>query len=116
MNRLVRQGGLKIDPAVRAFQERAAENPAALSKKQKKDRQRVRVKYDLPPALKAAIEEAAAEERTSASQLAAFVLGWAMGKWADEESEVGKELRGLVFEAKRPSKSMRFDWNLEVGS
>ena len=71
-----RAGGLGIDPAVTAWQADAATNIAALTAKQRKDRERVRVKYDLTPQLKAAVEDGAKAEHTSASQLAAFLLTW----------------------------------------
>ncbi len=105
-----RVGGLKaIDPAVAEWQKTAATNPAALTKKQRQDRQRVRVKYDLPPELKDWIEAVAKETGTSASQLAAFLLTWAMGHWGEETG-----LREAVEESKEPSRSMRFQWNLRL--
>jgi len=75
-----RKGGLKIDPDVKAWQKNAATNKAALTKKQRRDGARVRVKYDLPPELKAAIEVAAKDYGTSASQFAGWLLLWAIMK------------------------------------
>ncbi len=112
-NGRVRTGGLKLDPEVVAWQKQAAENPSTLTKKQKKDRVRVRVKYDLPKEVKEQIETVAKEEGTSASQLAAYLLVWAMEIWADEKG-AGKALRQQVFESKEPSRSMRFAWNLRL--
>lgn len=108
-----RVGGLKLDPAVLAWQKRAAENKSALTQKQKKDRQRVRVKYDLEPELKSRIEQAAAAEGTSASQFAAFLLDWVMARWQAEGPD--DELHELVYQAKTPSRSLRFEWDLEPG-
>lgn len=108
-----RVGGLKVDPAVLDWQRSAATNAAALTKKQRQDRKRVRVKYDVSEELKRRIEEAAKAEGTSASQLAAFLLEWVMGQYEDEGSEVGAELRELVDGAKVPSRSMRIEWNLD---
>jgi hypothetical protein len=109
-----RVGGLRRDPAVSEWQRTAAANTAAMTKKQRKDRQRIRVKYDVTPGLKGRIEQAAKEEGTSASQLAAFLLTWAMDRWEDPDHPVGVELRELVDEAKSPSRSMRIEWNLDL--
>jgi len=97
---------------VTEWQKTAATNTAALTSKQRKDRQRVRVKYDLPEEMKDHIEAVAKAEGTSASQLAAFLLSWAIGHWEDEAG--GVALRNLVFNSKEPSRSMRFQWNLRL--
>ena len=104
-----RKGGLgKLDPAVVAFQKKGAANPAAQTKKQKKDAKRVRVKLDVPEELKRRLTEAAAAEETSLSQLAGFLLDRAMGQYETDEA-----LRDAIFEAKVPSRSMKIRWNLE---
>lgn len=110
-----RVGGLRVDPEVERWQRTAATNVAALTAKQKKDRKRVRVKYDMELDLKQRIERAAEAEGTSASQLAAFLLGWVMDHWESENSPTGHVLRGLVEGAKVPSRSLRFEWNLSDG-
>jgi len=107
-------GGLRVDPAVQDWQRSAATNRAALTKKQRKDRERVRVKYDVPAELKQRIEDAAASERTSSSQLAAFLLQWAMEQYEDQDSATGAALREMVFDAKEMSRSLRFEWNLNM--
>jgi len=109
-----RVGGLRADPEVLAWQQAAAVNTAALTKKERADRKRVRVKYDVSADLKARVEKAAKGEGTSASQLAAFLLEWLMGHYEDEGSEVGAELRELVDKAKVASRSMRIEWNLDA--
>lgn len=119
MGQKKRVGGLRADPEVVAWQQQAAVNTAALTKKERADRRRVQVKYDISEELggaelKGRIEEAAKSEGTSASQLASFLLGWVMDRWEDEESEIGAELRERVDEAKVPSRSMRIEWNLEA--
>jgi len=107
-----RVGGLRgLDPAVTEWQKTAATNTAALTSKQRKDRGRVRVKYDLPEELKERIEAAAKAEGTSASQIAAFFLNYAMGEY---EGGQGNELSSLLFDSKEPSRSMRFQWNLRL--
>jgi len=109
-----RVGGLRgLDPAVVDWQKTAATNTAALTSKQRKDRQRVRVKYDLPEELKTRIEEAAQANGTSASQLAAFLLTFAIREY-EAETDQGQTLREAVEESKEPSRSMRFAWNLRL--
>lgn len=108
----VRKGGIGIDPATAAWQETAAPNLAAMSAKQRKDRERVRVKYDLDPALKAAIETAGRAEGTSASQLAAFLLAWAM-----KEYHAGNaELRSALDAGKADARTPRVAYNLDTPS
>ena len=65
-----RVGGLAVDPAIRDWQRSAAENTAALTKKQRQDRKRTTAKYDVPSWLKDAVAEVAQENETSASQMA----------------------------------------------
>lgn len=108
-----RIGGLakaNVDPAVADWLKDAQTNKAALTKKQKSDRKRVRVIYDLTPELKAAIETEAKRQGTSASQLAAFLLTFAV-----REARSGNaEIKEALLDGKRPSKTMKFDWNLEA--
>ena len=77
-----RVGGLakaKVDPAVADWLKDAQTNKAALTKKQKRDMKRVRVKYDLDPKLKTLIEAKAKRVGTSAAQLASFRVTYAAG-------------------------------------
>lgn len=82
------------------------------SRKQQRDRARVRVKYDLPPALKEAIEAAARapEVDTSASQFAAFLLAWAMKAYQDADTT----LQEAVSNARGTARTLRFSNNLEI--
>ncbi len=105
---LQRAGGLKLDPAVAAWQKQAATNTAALTKKQRADRVRVRVKYDLDPKLKAIIEAEAKRIHTSASQMAAFLLAYAI-RHIDDPDLVHWLKEGLS-----PSNTMRFEFNLDA--
>lgn len=108
-----RVGGLaktNVDPAVADWLKDAQLNKAALTKKQKNDRKRLRVIYDLAPELKAAIEAEAKRQGTSASQLAAFLLTFAV-----REARAGNaEIKAALLDGKRPSKTMKFDWNLDA--
>ena len=73
-----RKGGIHVDPAVAEWQQGAAPNVAALTKKERRDRQRVRVKADLPVEVKTAVERVAGEAETSESQLVAFLVAWGL--------------------------------------
>lgn len=105
-----RKGGLNVDPAVLSWQKAAATNKAALSKKQRADRKRVRVKYDLPPDLKDEITAIAEAQESSASQVAGWLLRWAVGQWRAEDEG---PMHQALFEAKRPSRSLRFRWDID---
>jgi hypothetical protein len=110
-----RVGGLAtqtIDPAVVQWVVAAAENKAALSKKQRQDRQRVRVKYDLPPWLKQSIEALANDDQfdTSASQAAAFLLAYGVHRLRCGD----QELRNALMAAKEPARTLQFSWNLVI--
>lgn len=110
MSKGQRVGGMAVDRDVKKWQEGAAVNRAALSRKQIKDRDRVRVKYDLPPLLKAAIEAEAKGWGTSASQLAAFLLAWAMREYNAHNDG----LRQAIREARTSTKTLRFTYDLEI--
>ena len=108
-----RVGGLakaKVDPAVADWLKDAQTNKAALTKKQKRDMKRVRVKYDLDPKLKALIEAKAKRVGTSASQLAAFLLTYAAWKMAAGDAAI----REALVDGKSPSATMKFEWNLDA--
>lgn len=108
-----RVGGLakaNVDPAVADWLKDAQTNRAALTKKQKADRKRVRVKYDLSPELKSVIEREAKRIGTSASQLAAFLLEFAM-----KEARGGNaEIKAALADGRTPSATMKFEWNLDA--
>jgi len=108
-----RVGGLKktqLDPAVASMLKEASINKAALTSAQKKDRKRIRVKYDLSPDLKGIIEREAKRIGTSASQLAAFLLEFAV-----KEARAGNaEIKAAMVDGKTPSATMKFEWNLDT--
>jgi len=107
-----RVGGLRVDPETKAWMDDAAENTSALTKKQKKDRQRVRLRIDCEryPWLKDAIEAAAEHHDTSASQMAAFLMAWGLRLWMQSDAELIDELLSNL----KPSKTLRFDRNLDM--
>jgi hypothetical protein len=104
-----RKGGLRVDPAVQEWQEKAVTNVAALTRKQRYDRARVRVKLDVPAEVKAALEEHAGELETSGSQLAAFLLAWAMA----ELREGNRELAEAIERSKVWARALRFKFDLD---
>jgi hypothetical protein len=108
MTTLQRAGGLKLDPAVAQWQKKAMTNMGAQTRKQRSDRVRVRVKYDLAPELKGCIEAEAKRVHTSASQMAAFLLAYAVHHLGDEE--LATALQGGT----SPSSTMKFEFNLEA--
>ncbi len=108
-NKPQRQGGIRIDPATAAWQQSAATNPAARSRKQTRDAERVRIKLDVPEYLKDAIMQKAQAEDTSGSQLAAFLLAWAM-----RESRRNPALAGAIEASKRRARSITFEWDLAI--
>lgn len=106
-----RRGGLRIDPAVREWQQGAARNEAALTRRQRYDRERVRVRLDVPPAVAQGLEREAATWETSQSQLGAFLLGWALTKLhSGDDDELGVAIDG----ARRWSKAINVKFDLEI--
>jgi hypothetical protein len=108
-----RVGGLAkatVDPAVADWLKDAQTNKAALTKKQKRDMNRLRVIYDLSPNLKTAIERAARRQGTSASQMAAFLLAFAIKELAGNNPEI----KAALLDGKSPSATMKFEWNLDA--
>ena len=110
-----RVGGIQIaDPAVTEWQQTAARNRAALTRKQRQDRERVRVRYDVPPWLKEAVEQVAAELDTSISQAGAFLLAWALDAYRRGDGELLSALEGAK-EANHRSPRFVYDLRIEVG-
>lgn len=107
-----RKGGLRqVDKAVLAFQQAAATNPGALTKKQKADRKRKtrQVKLDLSSAQrKALLEQIAEREGTSVSQAGNLLLAWAMRGYLQSDGEIWEAFE----EGRRPARSPRFEWNV----
>jgi len=105
-----RQGGLRIDPAVAAFQQKAAVNTAALTSKQRRDRKRVRLNLDLDAETRSAVEAIAERESTSVSQAAALLLAFAAREYAHSNSVL---LDGFQ-EQRKPARTPRFEWMVET--
>lgn len=101
-----------VDPGVADVLKKARENRAALSKKQRKDRQRIRLRYDVPELLKREIEEEAAHHDvgTSASQLGALFLAYALKELRDGN----EELMEAIEAGRSPSRTLQFEWDIEI--
>ena len=108
-NKRTRVGGLGIDPRVAEWRQGAVTNVAALNRKQRQDRARVRIKIDLAAEVKQALVQRAAEIDTSQSQLAAFLLAWALRELASDEA-----LQQAIEGSKWTARSLHFRWNLEI--
>ena len=109
-NRVGGLGKVAVDPAVASMLKGAAVNTAALTKKQRRDRKRVHVMYDLKPETKRAIVETARKQGTSASQLAAFLLEFGVKELCAGNPELAAALR----DGKSASRTMKFSWNLDA--
>ncbi len=116
MTKKERRGGLSgagnVDPAVSEWQKNAAENKAALTNKQKRDRARkdLQVKLDLAsPLRKAALELIAEQEQTSVSQAGNLLLAWAMTRYFEGDAEI----RDAFYEGHEPARTPRFVWNVQ---
>lgn len=106
-----------IDPAVAELLTglERQRSDAALPRKQRERKARERAKiqarrdaratYDLPPALRERIKELAEEQRVPASQIVTLALARLL-----DDLECGKVDLGVY---KCPSRSPRYDWNLE---
>lgn len=105
-----RHGGIKSDPAVEQFKKEAAVNMSALSKKERAELQRVRLRYDVPKWLKDAVETAARNEETSFSQMGAFLLAWALRLYQQGDEALLNALQN----GKKASPSLRLTWNLSI--
>ena len=102
-----RKGGLRVDPSVAEWQQGAATNVAALTKKERRDRERVRVKADLPVEVKRAVAQVAEEAE---SQLVAFLVAWGLKRLRDGDRELVDALAG----AKTWAKALRFKHDLSI--
>lgn len=105
-----RRGGLRVDPAVAEWQQSAPTNVAALTRKERRDRQRVRVKADLPVEVKRAVERVAGEVETSESQLVAFLVAYGLKRLRDGDQGLVAALAG----AKTWAQALRFKYDLVI--
>ena len=104
-----RIGGLGLDPAVAEWRKRAAENKAALTKKQRRDRARSRAHYDLSAELQQALQDVAKQEDTSISQVVEMFLWYALHHYR----RGSVELKDAFNDGRRPARTPRFSWNYD---
>ena len=105
-----RKGGLRVDPAVAEWQKTAAPNVAADTRKQARDRERVRVKADFPVELKTAVSGEADRLETSDSQLVAFLVAYGLKKLTDGDPTLVEALEG----GRVWAKALRFRYDLTI--
>lgn len=95
---------MEEDGRVQARRERAIYQTAGERRRAEKDRKRNRAMFDLPPALEATIDELAEWLGTPKSQVAVYLM------LAGLERVSREDLRA----ARRPSRSMRYEYVLEL--
>jgi len=99
-----------LDPAVASYLTKdAVPNRAAMTAKQRRDRQRTRSVYDVEPVIKTTIEEIARKEDTSASQIGEMLLAYGIRAYLQKDSELMKALA-----ERESSRTLRFSWNLRI--
>ena len=107
-----RIGGLGVsDPAVRQWQSAAAENPATVTRKKRRDRKRTRVHIDIDAEVKRFLETLAGYEHegTSLSQACEILLLFGLLS----VSRGNKEIKNAFDTNRTPSHTPRFNWNVE---
>jgi len=87
-----RKGGLRLDPSVVEFQQRAAPNRAAQTNRQKYDAARTRVRADVPEWLRDELDAVADNLGTSRTQLGAFLWAWAVTRWREGDADLDEVL------------------------
>ncbi len=107
-----------LDPAVAdllaGMEQRQSEAALPRRAREKRARERAKIEarrdqratYDLPPAIRQQIKDLAEEHRVPASQIVALALG----RFLRDHAAGQIDLEAL----KRPSRSPRYDWNLEL--
>jgi len=99
-----------LDPAVaRVMTAGAVENKAALTKKQRRDRQRTRALYDVAPVVKNVVDLVAKREDTSASQIGEVLLAYGLRAYLRGDAELQDAMS-----RRETSKTLRFSWNLRM--
>ena len=100
------------DPeALAQLRDSAVPNLAAMTAKQKRDRKRKRVMYDIDPVIKGVVQHLARREDTSASQLAEMLVAYALRAYLRGDAELQD---ALAIETRSQSKTLRFSWNLTI--
>ena len=101
-----------LDPAVAGYLKKdAVENKAALTPKQKRDRKRKRVMYDIDPTIKEVVQLLAKREDTSASQLVELLIVYGIRAYLRGDEELQE---ALALETRTHANTLRFNWNLHI--
>ena len=101
-----------LDPVVAGYLKKdAVENKAALTPKQKRDRKRKRVMYDIDPTIKEVVQLLAKREDTSASQLVELLIVYGIRAYLRGDEELQE---ALALESRTRSRTPRFYWDLEI--
>lgn len=107
-----------LDPAVAdllaGMEQRQSEAALPRRQREKKARERAKIQarrdqratYDLPPEIREKVKELAEEQRVPASQIVTLALGRFL-----QDLDAG---RVDLNDFKKPSRSPRYDWNLEI--
>ncbi len=111
-----RVGGFGVrgsaDPDTLAqMRDSAVRNKAALTAKQRRDRQRKRVMYDIDPTVKEVAQLLAKREDTSASQLVEMLIVYGIRAYFRNDPELTE---ALSLENRTRSRTPRFYWDLEI--
>ena len=101
-----------LDPVVAGYLKKdAVENKAALTPKQKRDRKRKRVMYDIDPTIKEVVQHLAKREDTSASQLVELLIVYGIRAYLRGDAELQE---ALALETRTHANTLRFNWNLHI--
>ena len=107
-----------LDPAVAdllaGMEQRQSEAALPRREREKKARERAKIEarrdqratYDLPPGIRQQIKNLAEEQRVPASQVVTLALGLFLRDLAAGQVD--------IHSLKRPSRSPRYDWNLDI--
>jgi hypothetical protein len=101
-----------VDPAALAqLKDSSVPNRAAMTAKQKRDRKRKRVMYDIDPVIKDVVQHIAKREDTSASQFVEMLVAYGLRTYLRGDEEL---LGAMALSDRERSRTPRFYWNLRI--
>ena len=103
-------GARRADPDTEAWSDRATPNLAAMSRKQRYDRERIRVRIDTDEVVKQLLAQVSAEQGTSSNQLGSLLMAWGLLQFV----QGNEELLSIVSESRRTSRNMRVDFDIII--
>ena len=105
------QTAVEVDPENTEWTDTAAENTAALTAKQRYERKRIQRHYDLHTAdIDDAIAQIAAQHHTSKSQVASWLLAYALTRYLDDANGLWETL----VDGKKPAQTLQYEWALTL--